>query len=205
MTEFPLYFILFLSKERSIFWKRLFPSHGEAGRPIWEKFLSYQDADQYFFLQEWWDCSESHQLCWSYFPPQKFKILLYFPEQDTFYVSYPYEQYAFLSYFRVDLSEREAGPLRAVLLFVTVNLVTQVILNGILSLEFRNFYVFIRTYLWAELLVFLLEAAVYAHYLPKISAAPQKKSKVVLYAFAANALSFAGGFAVSLLEPNRFF
>ena len=77
----------------------------ENEKAIWEKFLGYEDSDGYYFLQEWWDCSESNQLNWTYYPPNPFKILLYFPETDTFYVSDIYERYAFDSYFTVDLSD----------------------------------------------------------------------------------------------------
>ena len=77
----------------------------ENEKAIWEKFLGYEDSDGYYFLQEWWDCSEANQLNWTYYPPNPFKILLYFPETDTFYVSDIYERYAFDSYFTVDLSD----------------------------------------------------------------------------------------------------
>lgn len=75
--------------------------------------MEYQDADGYYFLQEWWDCSESNQLNWTYYPPSPFKILLYFPETDTFYVSEVYERYAFDSYFTVDLSAYDSDPITA--------------------------------------------------------------------------------------------
>ena len=85
----------------------------ENEKPIWEKFISYEDTDGYYFLQEWWDCSESNQLNWTYYPPNPFKILLYFPETDSFYVSDIYERYAFDSYFTVDLSEYATTPITA--------------------------------------------------------------------------------------------
>ena len=85
----------------------------ENEKPIWEKFISYEDTDDYYFLQEWWDCSESNQLNWTYYPPNPFKILLYFPETDSFYVSDIYERYAFDSYFTVDLSEYATTPITA--------------------------------------------------------------------------------------------
>lgn len=80
---------------------------GEEGREIWETFVGYEDSDGFYFLQIWWDCSENNQLNWTYYPPTPFKILLYFPETDSFYVSPIYERYAFDSYFSVDLSEFE--------------------------------------------------------------------------------------------------
>ncbi|MBD5444505.1 MAG: hypothetical protein HDR29_03025, partial [Lachnospiraceae bacterium] len=63
----------------------------------------YQDSDGYYFLQEAWLCSESKRLCWNYYPPAPFKILLYYPETDTFLVSGIYEGYAFDSYFSVNM------------------------------------------------------------------------------------------------------
>lgn len=86
---------------------------GEEGYDIWLKFMEYQDADGYYFLQWWWDCSETNQLNWTYYPPTPFKILLYFPETDTFYVSPVYERYAFDSYFTVDMSDLDADPMVA--------------------------------------------------------------------------------------------
>ena len=85
----------------------------ENEKPIWEKFISYEDTDGYYFLQEWWNCSETNQLNWTYYPPNPFKILLYFPETDSFYVSDIYERYAFDSYFTVDLSAYATIPITA--------------------------------------------------------------------------------------------
>lgn len=85
----------------------------ESENSIWEKFIAYEDTDGYYFLQEWWDCSETNQLNWTYYPPTPFKILLYFPETDSFYVSDIYERYAFDRYFSVDLSEYSTSPITA--------------------------------------------------------------------------------------------
>ena len=85
----------------------------ENEKPVWEKFISYEDTDGYYFLQEWWDCSETNQLNWTYYPPNPFKILLYFPETDSCYVSDIYERYAFDSYFTVDLSAYATTPITA--------------------------------------------------------------------------------------------
>ena len=85
----------------------------DEGYDIWLKFVEYQDADGYYFLQWLWDCSETNQLNWTYYPPTPFKILLYFPETDTFYVSPVYERYAFDSYFTVDMSDLDADPMVA--------------------------------------------------------------------------------------------
>ncbi len=79
----------------------------------WLAFVEYEDADGYYFLQEGWLCSDTLELAWTYYPPSPFKVLLYFPETDTFAVSGVFERYAFDSYYTVDLSglDPEAGGL----------------------------------------------------------------------------------------------
>lgn len=78
---------------------------------IWEKFVAYEDPDGYYFLQYFQNCKDTSQFVWGYYPPQEFKILLYFPDLDTFVVSAePYERYAFDSYFRVDGKDLELLP-----------------------------------------------------------------------------------------------
>ena len=76
---------------------------------IWRKFVEYKDSDGYDFLQEGWKVSETKQIAWTYYPPQSFKILLYFPESDTFAVSGIYERYAFDTYYTVDMDGFEIG------------------------------------------------------------------------------------------------
>lgn len=80
---------------------------------IWKKFVDYRDSDGFYFLQMWGDCTMTDAFIWDYYPPSTFKILLYFPERDAFYVSPIYERYAFSSYYTVDLSSPEVTPLQA--------------------------------------------------------------------------------------------
>ena len=70
----------------------------------WKAFVEYEDTEGFYFLQEGWRVDETKELAWTYYPPSKFKILLYFPESDSFAVSGIYERYAFDSYFTVDMS-----------------------------------------------------------------------------------------------------
>ena len=76
---------------------------GDEGYDIWQKFVAYEDSDDFYFLQEFWNCSGKNEFRWGYYPPSPFKILLYFPEQDVFVVSDIYERYAFDTYYAVDL------------------------------------------------------------------------------------------------------
>lgn len=75
----------------------------ELDHDTWKAFADYEDADGYYFLQEGWRVDETKELAWTYYPPESFKILLYFPERNAFAVSGVYERYAFDSYFTVDM------------------------------------------------------------------------------------------------------
>ncbi|WP_432665643.1 hypothetical protein R9X47_05050 [Wukongibacter baidiensis] len=76
---------------------------GDEEYRIWQKFLSYEDKDGFHFLQYFENCTDTPEFTWGYYPPPKFKILLYFPKQDSFAVSEDvYERYAFDSYYKVD-------------------------------------------------------------------------------------------------------
>lgn len=71
---------------------------------IWRAFVEYKDEDGFYFLGISWEVSESHSIDWTYYPPSTFKILLYYPETDTFAVSGVYERYAFDAYYTVDMN-----------------------------------------------------------------------------------------------------
>lgn len=77
---------------------------GEKDYEIWKAFVEYEDKDGYFFLPEITLCQGTDRFGWYYYPPSPFKILLYFPDYDTFVVSEVYEEYAFDSYYRIDLT-----------------------------------------------------------------------------------------------------
>lgn len=79
-------------------------SYSELDYKIWKAFVDYEDSDGFYFLQLGWKINETKSLDWVYYPPEVFKILLYFPESNTFAVSKIYERYAFDSYFTVDMS-----------------------------------------------------------------------------------------------------
>lgn len=64
----------------------LYPN-GDPDYPIFAKFAQYEDDDGYYFLQYFENCTETQRFSWSYYPPQRFKILLYFPDVDRFAVS----------------------------------------------------------------------------------------------------------------------
>lgn len=218
---------------------------------IWEAFVNYQDTDGYYFLQEGWLCSETKQLNWTYYPPDSFKILLYYPETDTFVVSGIYERYAFDSYFSVNMDGIEIGSVEAqeavltadrnydytwelislvsrivitilietgiaflfgfrqrklLALITGINIVTQVILNVMLNIINYNkgSIAFIFYYILFEIVVFIVEAVLYGILFNKVSRTIVPKWKSVIYAFTANAVSFAGGFMIAKWIPGIF-
>ena len=221
--------------------------------PIYLKFLEYRDEDGFYFLQFFQNCSDMHQFRWTYYPPQRFKILIYFADSDGFAVSEAaYDRYAFHSYFSAGLSGldsqlpaqdgavpftavrsydygREVAPFaarvvltaavellvavlfalrqRKQLLFIAaVNLVTQIALNAALFWSDYKYgrLAFVFAFALLELLVFIIEAVLYALFLPRLSRAPVSKRKAALYALAANAASVLLGIALSQFFPGIF-
>ncbi|MCR4856059.1 MAG: hypothetical protein K5908_07800 [Erysipelotrichaceae bacterium] len=68
-------------------------------------FRDYQDDDGYFYLNFFQDVSEG-LIYWPIYPPEEFKVLLYFPDSDTFMVSEDsYQRYSLGSEFRTDISD----------------------------------------------------------------------------------------------------
>lgn len=78
---------------------------GDKDYNIFLKFAGYKDKDDFYFLQFFQDCTHTHQFSWTYYPPNVFKILIYFPDTDSFITSdVSYERYAFDSYFTARVS-----------------------------------------------------------------------------------------------------
>ena len=78
---------------------------------IWQKFFDYKDADGFHFLQFYQKLGNDGVFKWGYFPPKEFKILMYFPDDNSFAVSpESYQSYAFSSYYTVDASALSKTP-----------------------------------------------------------------------------------------------
>ena len=77
----------------------------------YDAFKAYKDEDGYRFYGYLRDGTESHYYSWNYYPPKHFKILLWFPESETYAVSGPCNRYAFETYYHVDASDWEPGQL----------------------------------------------------------------------------------------------
>lgn len=82
------------------------PGCSEEERAISAAFTAYEETepDGLYYLQYFGDCSQG-EFRWTYYPPQTFKILLYFPDTGSFAASDSLlERYAFDSYYTVDLT-----------------------------------------------------------------------------------------------------
>mgnify|MGYP006956048187 CR=1 FL=1 len=92
----------------------------DGNESVWRALVDYKDSDGYYFLQWFRRVDESKTLDWTYFPPQEFKILLYYPERATndtastagaagvakaFASSGALERYAFHSYFFINMAD----------------------------------------------------------------------------------------------------
>lgn len=244
-----------------------------ADETVWRAFAEYEDPDGFYFLQWFWRADEKKTLNWTYYPPQVFKILLYYPERTTndgaagnaFCTSDVLERYAFHSYFSVDMRNVQSETigtsakisatksydysaelpgffvrlfatlgaeillalifgLRAKRAFFTVtaaNVVTQILLNLLLNVQLRinNIYGIFTLYFFAELGVFLAEAALYCFVLGRRkngendvsgcgkdekTLAFYSKKRLILYAFTANLVSFCIGLPLAYLFPSAF-
>lgn len=81
-------------------------------RDIWEAFVNYEDSDGYYFLQWAWKVNDTKELAWTYYPPNEFKVLLYYPETNIFMVSDVCKRYAFDTYYTVDMDGIEIGSIK---------------------------------------------------------------------------------------------
>lgn len=224
-------------------------------RSIWKAFVDYKDSDGYYFLQRGWTVSETGEIAWTYYPPENFKILLYYPETETFVSSESYERYAFDTYYTVDMEGVRIGSVEynenlstnerinayrsynyrkellslAVRILLTiaiemavallfgfrqkkqlqilalVNITTQLLLNLLLNIIHYNAgpLAFITSYVFFEVIVFVLEAGLYCRLLKKVS---ERKENwyYVLYSFVANSASFWVGYYLATVLPGIF-
>lgn len=76
--------------------------YGPLSYDIWKAFVDYAEDDEFVFLQEAFQINESKELRWGYYPPERFKVVLYYPETDEYSASAELERYAFGSYFTID-------------------------------------------------------------------------------------------------------
>lgn len=215
----------------------------EADEAVWTAFNDYQDAEDFFFLGCYGEVTGGQVFCWSYYPPDTFKVLAYFPDSGTFAVGPVTDREEFSARYTASPSEtgetlliekarnQEAenksfvGRLvltlalelavavvfafrakRQIITIVCMNLITQVGLNQAITHLFP--LVSSRWYwpglLVLEVLIFLVEGAVYARLLPRWKKDPAAVCHPWGYALAANVASFGVGLILARLIPGMF-
>lgn len=223
--------------------------YGLVPEAVYDAICAYDDADGFFYWHSPYEnlflCSESGRLVLNYPSPDRFKLLLYFPETETYAVSDVLEKYAHDATYVLDFNgavPTNGLPLdvraeyhlpsgigglfvRMVLtvllelgiawLFryrtkplvtsiITVNVVTQLLLNMplvFISFKLGGLAAFIAYFL-LEIPVLIIEAIAYAIILPDRRGGTWWKA--VLYAIAANLVSFIVGFRLSVYFPLIF-
>lgn len=76
---------------------------------IWQAFANYEDKDGFYYLQIYWEITDKKGIDWTYYPPNTFKVLLYFPETESFAVSGICTRQAFDTYYTVDMKGAQMG------------------------------------------------------------------------------------------------
>lgn len=85
----------------------------DPGAAAYIKFAEYSDGDGFVFFGVTMDSSESHSLRKGYYPPDVFKVLVWYPDSDTIVSTGTYNCYAFSSYFTVDLDNINGWDIKA--------------------------------------------------------------------------------------------
>ena len=210
---------------------------------VYDAFCGYDEADSFSYWHSPYEniflCSESGRLVLNYPSPDRFKLLLYFPETETYAVSDVLEKYAYDASYVLDFGG--AVPSDGVLLdvrtddhlpsgiggrfvrmvltvllelgiawlfryrtkplvyrIITVNVVTQILLNlALVCIGFRlGGLAVLLAYFLLEIPVLLIEMIADAILLPDRRGGTWWKA--VLYAIAANLVSFIVGFRLSV-------
>ena len=74
---------------------------------VWKAFINYQDKDGFYFISYFQECTDTFQ--WNYYPPNEFKVLIYFPKSQSFITSSKsYERYAFESFYTISLDQQSS-------------------------------------------------------------------------------------------------
>lgn len=128
------------------------PSQGPDYVAAWEAFVAYPDPDNYYFLQRVWKCS-SESINWSYFAPDQFKVLLYFPDYDYYAVSDVLKKETMNTVLKVDIQkvlEEKTGKVT----FVDISVSPEVLHYDILALIGRVVFTLVIELLLALLFKF---------------------------------------------------
>lgn len=76
---------------------------------IHRAFEEYKDSDGFYFLEYVQLVSKSKKFDWGYYPPDTFKVVLYYPETKTFAASGIINKHGFFAQYRIDMKNVEVG------------------------------------------------------------------------------------------------
>ena len=73
---------------------------------VWNRVMHYEDPDGMVFAGNVQKLTGDGAYVWGYYPPSEFRVLIYFPDTDSFVESSEIlEQYAFDSYYQMDFND----------------------------------------------------------------------------------------------------
>ena len=75
---------------------------GETYAKAYNAFLEYAAQDDYYFWGRMFEIKDGH-FSWTYYPPEKFKVLLYDTDKDMLYVGEEAERYALDSIYKASI------------------------------------------------------------------------------------------------------
>lgn len=110
-----------------------------------DKFAAYNDKDGFYFIGYMERCNSKSDFKWGYYPPYTFKILVYFPDTESFSVSEIMDRYAFNSYYAATVSggevtvEKQYDYLTEILEMLARILIT-LLIELLIALPFGLFY-----------------------------------------------------------------
>lgn len=196
-------------------------------KSIWENFNNYED--EYYFIGYFEECTKTHSFHWTYYPPETFKVLIYFPNSDSFIESEISERYAFDSYYRFNMENNEITIIRFYnyakeivsfvarvcitlaieLLFAYIFSLTKkehtkvIVLTNIVTQVFLNVGLNIIILLWGyvflEAMIIVIEGLSYKYFIKDV-----KSGTIWRYAVISNILSFIFGAMMSASFPALF-
>lgn len=77
---------------------------------IWNRLVAFEDPDGMVFAGNVQKLTGDGAYVWGYYPPSEFRVLIYFPDTDSFVESSEIlEQYAFDSYYQADFDKISAN------------------------------------------------------------------------------------------------
>ena len=125
-------------------WVKEWWEERQDGLKAYDAMSRYEDPDGYYFLGEVFECQDG-SFSWGYYPPDVFKVLLWFPDTGELVCSESVERFAFASVYRATLSNgtltlvKERHVARNLLGFLSRLAVTLVLEIG-LALVFGYWY-----------------------------------------------------------------